>query len=71
MFAAVVTTIFIALAKTTIHPNAYLETVIVLAPAFAVYAAIIILTRTVGRDDLDKLRNGGVPVPQLIYKVIR
>ena len=70
-FAAVVTTIFIAFVKAPIHPHAYIEAFVVLVPAFMIYTVIIILTKGVDRGDLDKLKDNGVPVPKIFYRVVR
>ena len=69
--AAIVTVIFIYVVKAPIHPHAYIEAFVVLVPAFLIYTAAIVLTKGVERSDLDELRNNGVPVPKLFYRVVR
>src|SRR3989344_5417904 len=69
--SGVITAAFIYLVKAPIHPHAYLEAVIVLVPAFIIYSALIIVTKGVERSDLEKLRDNGIPIPDIFYRVIR
>jgi O-antigen/teichoic acid export membrane protein len=69
--SAVVTTGFIELLKSLTHPSAYIEAVLILIPAALLYAALIIYTKAITRNDAERLSQMGVPIPRKLITLLK